>query len=157
MPFELIVRDVAFVAFLAIIFLYDLRYMEIPDRITVPAMGVALVANVSLGLDPRPLLIGGAVIGGFFLLQYVASRGRWIGEGDIRMGLLMGFMLGLPVGLAALFLAYIAGALFGIFLIATKRASGKTPIPFGTFLAGGTLVALFCGEQIVVWYAGLIG
>lgn len=149
-------RDAAFTAFLVIVFVYDLRYMEILDRFTVPAMGVALLANVYLGTDPRSLLVGAAVIGGFFLVQYAISEGRWIGAGDIRMGFLMGFMLGLTNGLAALFLAYLIGALFGIVLIATKRADGNTPIPFGTFLALGTLATLLFGDQIVGWYLGWI-
>lgn len=152
----LFARDVVFVAFLVIVFVYDLRYMEILDRFTVPAMGVALLANIYLGMDPRSLVVGAAVIGGFFLVQYAISRGRWIGAGDIRMGFLMGFMLGLPHGLAALFLAYLVGALFGIFLIATKRADGKTPLPFGTFLALATVAVLLFGTQIVDWYLGWI-
>src|SRR3989339_1192923 len=149
------VRDIVFVAFLTVLFVYDLRYMEILDRFTVPAMGIALLSNIYLGSDPQSLVMGAGVLGGFFLAQYAISKGRWIGAGDIRMGFLMGFMLGFSHAIAALFLAYLGGALFGVALIALKRADGKTPIPFGSFLAVATETVLLFGNQLVDWYLGL--
>jgi len=149
-------RDITFVAFLVIVFVYDLRYMEILDRFTLPAMAVALLFNVSLGMNPRSLVIGAAAVGGFFLVQYAISRGRWIGAGDIRMGFLMGFMLGFQQGLIALFLAYFFGAFVGVMLIMFKKADGKTQIPFGTFLSAATVAALLFGDVISSWYFGLV-
>lgn len=154
MPVAL-VRDLLFISFLMVVFVYDLRYVEILDRFTVPAMGVALLFNLRLGMDARSLVAGAGVIGGFFLFQYAVSRGRWVGGGDIRMGLLMGFMLGIRDGLMALFLAYLAGALLGLVLIASRRADWKTALPFGTFLSAATVVVLLFGKPIVYWYLGL--
>jgi prepilin signal peptidase PulO-like enzyme (type II secretory pathway) len=150
-------RDIMFVAFLAAIFVYDLRHMEIPDRFTLPGMAVALAANVYLGSSLTSLLVGGAMVGGFFLLQYVLSRGQWIGSGDIRLGFLMGFMLGPTNAIVALFLAYFAGALFGLALMVARKASAKTPIPFGTFLSAATVVVLLTGDRLAETYLRMVG
>jgi len=80
-------------------------------------MIVALIFNVALGADAINLLAGGFLIGGFFAFQFLLSGGKWIGGGDIRMGLLMGFMLGLELGIVALFISYVLGAIVGVGLI----------------------------------------
>jgi len=150
------VRDWIFIAFLIVIFVYDLKHMYILDRFTIPAMIVAIIFNLWLGTVPAMSLITGAVVlGGFFYLQFVISNGAWVGGGDIRMGALMGLMLGLNQGLVALFLAYLLGAIIGIMLLLTKRVGRKTPIAFGTFMAIGTAVILFFGDAPLQWYLGL--
>lgn len=70
------------------------------------------------------------------------------------MGALMGFMLGLTHGLVALFLAYVLGGLVGAYLLITGKVDRKTPIPFGTFLAIGTLLMILSGDSIISWYLG---
>ena len=147
-----LVRDWAFIIYLIIIFVYDLRYTYILDRFTIPAMIVAVLLNLWLGMPAWSLVMGGVVLGGFFLAQHLVSKGKWVGGGDIRMGLLMGFMLGLRDGLVALFLAYLIGAMVGLVLIWTKRASRNTQLAFGTFLSATTLLVLFMGEWIIDWY-----
>ena len=150
-----LIRDLIFTIFLIVLFVYDLKYQLLLDRFTIPAMIVALLINLFLGVSIWSMLVGAIVIGGFFLVQWLLSKGKWIGDGDIRMGALMGLMLGLTQGLVALFLAYILGALIGIVLIVSKKARMKTQIPFGTFLALATFVSLIWGEQILQWYLGL--
>ncbi|OGL66515.1 hypothetical protein A2856_02380 [Candidatus Uhrbacteria bacterium RIFCSPHIGHO2_01_FULL_63_20] len=151
-----LIRDLAFVSILALLFTYDLKYKLLPDRFTLPAIAVAFGLNVWLGRRPTELSMGAALAGGFFLLQYVLSRGRWIGGGDIRLGVLMGSMLGLPATLGALVIAYVIGALVGLGLLVAKKADGKTEIPFGTFLTASTFLMLFWGERIIGWYLGFV-
>ncbi|PIX62541.1 prepilin peptidase [Candidatus Uhrbacteria bacterium CG_4_9_14_0_2_um_filter_41_50] len=153
----LFVRDVVMVCFLLIIFVYDFKYSYILDRFTIPAMILALLFNIALGADATSLLFSGLLLGSFFAFQFLISNGRWIGGGDIRMGLLMGFFLGITNGLVALFVAYIIGAAAGIILITFKKRKADSHVPFGTFLALGTLVAMFWGTQILDWYLGLLG
>lgn len=142
-------------SFLVVIFVYDLRYMYILDRFTIPAMMVALLTNLFVGVIPAwSLLVGALVIGGFFWIQFAVSRGRWVGGGDIRMGALMGCLLGIEQGLLALFLSYVFGAIVGVWLLAHKQATRKTEIPFGTFLVIGTVISLFVGQEILDWYLG---
>jgi prepilin signal peptidase PulO-like enzyme (type II secretory pathway) len=150
-----LIRDLAFVPFLVVLFVYDLRYQLILDRFTVPAMVIAFLLNLWVGYYPPEEMFAGAfAVGGFFLFQYVISGGRWIGGGDIRMGLLMGFMLGFKDALGALFISYALGALVGIFLITREKAEWRTRVPFGTFLAMGTLVMLLAGRPLMDWYLG---
>lgn len=141
-----------FSCFLIIIFVYDLRYYLILDKVSLTALVVAFGANYLLG---RPLLnlAGAAVlIGGFFMLQFIISKGKWIGGGDIRLGLVMGAMLGWPIGLVALGLAYLIGALAGLLLIALKKKSLQSQLPFGTFLSFTTWACLLWGQKILDWY-----
>ncbi len=124
-----VLRDCIFIAFLAILFVYDLRYVLLLDRFTIPAMITALLVNLWLGVPAWSLLAGGLALGGFFLVQFAVSRGRWVGGGDIRMGMLMGFMLGIRDGLVALFIAYALGAAVGVYLLARQKAGLRTELP----------------------------
>ncbi|MDA1024732.1 MAG: prepilin peptidase, partial [bacterium] len=71
-----------------------------------------------------------------------------------RLGIVMGFYLGLEHGVLALFLSYLLGAIVGLVLIATKKRSMKSSVPFGTFLALGTMVAAVFGDVLLNWYLG---
>lgn len=151
-----VLRYWVFAAYLVIIFVYDLRHMLIIDRFTVPAMILAIVLNLWAGTVPAwSLLVGACVLAGFFWVQLLVSRGTWVGGGDIRMGALMGFMLGLEQGLVALFIAYVLGAVIGVVMMASGKATRKTPVPFGSFLAVATLVTLFVGQPLIDWYLNL--
>jgi len=141
-----------FVSFLIIIFVYDLRYYLILDEVVLPAIVIAFVANLLLGYSFLNLLFAAVVGGGFFLLQFMISNGRWIGGGDIRLGVLMGVMLGWINILTALFIAYIIGSVIALLLIADKRKGWSDKIPFGTFLSIATLVTLLYGPAIVEKY-----
>lgn len=153
-----VVRNWVFVSYLVIIFVYDLRHMLIIDRFTIPAMIFAVIVNLWLGAIPAwSILAGGAALAAFFWIQYAVSKGTWVGGGDIRMGALMGFMLGFEQGLVALFLAYVLGAVVGLAMMATGRATRKTSVPFGTLLALATAVTLFAGEPMIDWYLSLFG
>lgn len=139
--------------FLLAIFFYDLMYKEIPDRLSIPAIAIAIIGVLSLQiLRWDNMLIGAAVIGGFFLLQFIASKGRWIGGGDIRLGVLMGALLGWKLGLTALAIAYIIGGIFSLFLLLKRKISKNSEIAFGPFLVTGTFIALFYGQAILDWY-----
>lgn len=151
-----VIRDWVFVSFLIIIFVYDLRHMLILDVFTLPAMIFAFIVHILIGsLSIETMLIGGGILGFFFWIQFFVSKGQWVGGGDIRMGALMGIMLGIQQGLFALFLAYLLGAIVGVFLLSTGKANRKTPIPFGTFLSIAAVVSILVGQPMVDWYLGL--
>ncbi|MBI2041811.1 MAG: prepilin peptidase, partial [Candidatus Nealsonbacteria bacterium] len=98
------------------------------------------------------LLISGFGAAAFFLAIVLVSRGRWMGVGDIKLAFLMGLVLGYPNILAALFLAFLIGAIMGVGLIIFGKKTMKSEVPFGPFLIGGTFAALFWGEKIISWY-----
>lgn len=149
-------RDIVFSILLIIIFVYDWLYQEIlPGVVWVGALA-GLCFNVFLGYNLLSMLIGLLVAGGFFLLQFIISKGKWIGGGDVRMGAMMGIWLGWPVVLIALFLSYVSGAVAGLLLIAGDKKQLGSLIPFGTYLAMGTFVVLLWGQQIMDWYMKLL-
>ena len=150
-------RDLFFVALLLVIFVYDAKYYLILTRVVYGGAVVGFLINyVVLHVSPVNMLLGAIVGAGFFWMQYVLSRGRWIGGGDVRLGLMMGILLGWPGVLVALFMAYVLGAFVSLGLLALRKKTLRSQLPFGTFLAIGTLVALFWGEQIIQWYLGFI-
>lgn len=158
--FALLLTSWFVISIMIVIFVYDLKYYLILDKVIYPSIVIVSLARIfggDINLWWRTALdaiLAAAVGGGFFLLQYLVSKGKWIGGGDVKMGLLMGVILGLKGLLVALFFAYVIGAAVGVGLIAGHRKTMQSQIPFGTFLAGGTLIAMFWGEQILHWYLG---
>jgi leader peptidase (prepilin peptidase)/N-methyltransferase len=154
----------AVICFLAIIFVYDLKHYLIQDKIIYPAIILSFIwyflSAVFFKLyTGREILnvaysaLGAAV---FFLLIVLISRGRWMGLGDVKLAFFIGLFLGFPQVLVALFLAFFLGAIIGIGLIVFLGKTFKSEVPFGPFLAVGTLVALFWGEKIVNFYLKLM-
>ena len=151
------------VSILVIIFVYDLKHYIIPNEVIYPGIIIAFLYRLfeiwkfghwdlfviwDLVLGILPTL--------FFVAIVLFSRGRWMGVGDIKLALFMGLILGWPKILVALFLAFLIGAFVSIILIILKKKTLKSEIPFGPFLAGGTVIAIFWGNALINWYLGLI-
>ncbi len=160
-------RDIFFTILLISVFVYDFKYMEIRSGVVYGGTIVALITNFLI-LQSSNLqsvyssqfiansVIAMAVGGGLFLLQYIISKGKWIGGGDVRLGVMMGALLGWPNILVALFLAYVFGTVVAVPLLIFKKKNMKAEVPFGTFLAVGTFVTLLWGPIMVEWYQHLI-
>lgn len=136
--------------FFIVIFVYDLKHYLIPDKIIYPAIIIAAVFNFQV-----INLLSALVAAAFFSAIVLLSRGRWMGIGDIKLGFLMGLLLGFPNILVSLFLAFTIGATIGIGLIIFGKKTLKSEVPFGPFLVGGTFIALFWGEKLINWYLKL--
>jgi len=152
----ILLRDWIFLGSLVFLFVYDYKYQVLPDRVTIPASIIIFGINFYLGYNPINLLFSATVGGWWFGLQYLLSKGRWVGDGDIRMGILLGVALGFPNIILSLFLAYIIGAFFSIFLILKKKTDIKGQIAFGTFLSIGGFITLYWGDKIINWYLYLL-
>lgn len=148
-----IIRDFFVISALVVIFVYDLRWMLIPDSVVLPAIILVLALNIFLGYDLFNLILGLVVGFGFFALQYFVSNGRWIGGGDLRLGALLGVLLGWPVAVLTLLLSYIFGGLVvtPIYLLLGK-VNQKHQLPFGVCLVPVIIFCLFFGQQIIDWY-----
>ena len=157
-----------FVGFLLlVIFIWDLKYMIIPDGLVIGGVIVtlgyllflSLASSCSL-LDPNCFvlagIIGGIIAGGFFWLLYFFSGGKWIGGGDVKLGFLLGMIVGWKFVYLLLLLAYVIGAAVSIVLIIRKRKKLDSKIPFGPFLVASALIVLFFGEKLLQWYWGLL-
>jgi prepilin signal peptidase PulO-like enzyme (type II secretory pathway) len=152
-----VVRDWALLLILSFIFLYDLNYGEILDSSTIPAAIVLFLFSWSMGWQTWPDMVKGILVGaGFFGLQYFLSKGKWVGGGDIRLGLLIGVVVGWPNIIFALGLAYVLGAIWGVMLMAMNKKDLKSEMPFGTYLAVATFITMICGDVVVNWYLSLL-
>jgi len=93
----------------------------------------------------------------FFVINFVSPRA--MGFGDVRLALLIASDWGW-LGAGYAFLGFIrgqrAGSVVGVTMIALGKAGRRTPIPFGTFLAAGAVVAVLAGAPVVNWYAAQI-
>jgi len=143
------------VSFLIVIFVYDLKHYLIPDSVVYPAIliSLAFVLIKSPSFWPIVYSLFGAA---FFGLIVLISREKWMGAGDIKLAILMGLILGWPNILVALMLAFISGAIVGIFLIISKKKRIKSEVPFAPFLCLTTLITLIYGSQIINWYSHIL-
>ena len=146
-----------FVSILLVLFVFDTRWYILPDQITIPAIVLALVLNLFLGVD-WPWLLGSVALGAaWFWLQHVISRGTWVGEGDIRLGALVGALVGTWQGLVlTFFIAYVGGSIIAIALLLLHKKGWKSQLPMGAFLTIATTVTLLWGSDLWVWYSTLL-
>jgi leader peptidase (prepilin peptidase)/N-methyltransferase len=127
------------------------RYI-IPNRNVLPAAAVVLVAQTALNPSVEWLIAGLGAATFFFVAALVYPGG--MGMGDVKLALLLGFMLGRTVPIA-IFVAMISALVPSVVLLARHgRAARKMKIPFGPFLALGGVVALFVGDAILDAYLG---
>jgi leader peptidase (prepilin peptidase)/N-methyltransferase len=146
-----------FVAALILVSDIDIAERIIPDVVILPVAVIGVVGMTILnpgGGARWEWLVSGLGAAGFLLgagLVYQRLRGvEGMGMGDVKLGLCMGFFLGVAV-IPALFIGFIAGALAGIVLLARGKSS-TTAVSFGPFLALGAVVSLVCGDQLVHLY-----
>jgi leader peptidase (prepilin peptidase)/N-methyltransferase len=130
---------------LIVIFVYDLKHYIIPDMVVYPAIGLALLYSFS---NLWPAILASA----FFLLLFLATKGKGMGLGDVKLAFLMGLVLGWPNILLALFLSFLLGSIIGLSLIFLGKKGLKSEIPFGPFLTASTILALFSGELWITFF-----
>lgn len=141
-----------FVTLLIVLFVYDLRYYLLPDRFTLPGIVLGVIGSQFLGITLLDSIIGMSVGASFFLVQFLWSRGRWVGGGDVRLGAVMGAMLGWPTIIVALLLAYAIGTVVAVILLILRKTNMQGRLPFGTCLTSATIIALLFGPQLLYWY-----
>jgi leader peptidase (prepilin peptidase)/N-methyltransferase len=139
-----------FCAVLVAVSVIDLEHRIIPNRIVLPATVVVLVANTVRDLSPDWAIAALGASG--FLFAAALAYPAGMGMGDVKLALLMGAALGTPVSVA-LMAGMLAAMIPGLALIARHGAKArKMGIPFGPFLALGSVVALFWGHDILHAY-----
>jgi prepilin signal peptidase PulO-like enzyme (type II secretory pathway) len=149
---------VCLVGLIALI-VYDLRWMLLPNRIIFPLYGVTAAFILTMVLSEHSLtplydsLTGILIGGGLFYFIFLISNGRWIGGGDVKLGFLLGALVGGPLNAAILlFLASLMGSAVSLPLILSGKASRSTRIPFGPFLIAAATIVLLFGTSISGWY-----
>lgn len=145
----------------------DIQFQKIPNVIVVPVGAVALAAAAAqLFLPARylPLVDGagaqnafiGFAIGGGLLMAIALVRPGGMGGGDVKLAAFMGIFLGRYI-LVGLFLGFLFGSIAGVFSMLALHKTRKDLLPFGPYLALGSLLTLVYGPAIWHWYAALSG
>lgn len=144
---------------------YDLKYLILPNKIIYPALLVAVLGRAvyiagQTGNRTDMLLdwlLAVTVAAGIFWLLFHTSGGRWIGYGDVRLGLVTGTILADPaLSLLMIFLASLIGSAAAIGLIAAGKAKITSKLAFGPFLICGAFASLLFGGQLIDWYKSLL-
>ncbi|MES1998322.1 MAG: A24 family peptidase [Pseudomonadota bacterium] len=139
----------------------DFDTQLLPDSITLPLLWLGLLFNLTGVYVPLADAVVGAVLGYlilwsvYWLFKLVTGK-EGMGYGDFKLLAAIGAWLGWKVLPVVILLSSVIGAVVGIGLIVLARRGRSVPIPFGPYLAGAGLVALFWGERILQAYLGSI-
>ena len=156
-PSALLVVRLLFGCAMIVLFVIDLQHQILPNVITIPGIVVGfLLSEVSGGPGWVASLIGiAAGAGGLFAISEIYYRVRHeegLGMGDVKMLGMIGAFLGWKLVILTLVLSSVAGSLFSVAMLAARKGSLKSALPFGTFLAIGAMFAALAGEPLVNWY-----
>ena len=133
----------------------DAERRILPDVITLPAALVVLAAQVAIAPDRWLEWVLGSLGASLFLFLALLAYPKGMGMGDVKLALVLGAMLGRYVTVG-LMLGMVFAMVVGVVLIARHGTRArKLAIPFGPFLALGSLVALFWGASILDAYLTL--
>jgi len=148
-------------ALIALAFI-DIEYLLLPNSIILPFIGFGLLCNFFGTFQPFYSAVLGALCGYLLLwsvywIYKVLTEKEGLGHGDFKLLAMLGAWLGLGMLPLIVLLSSFIGAVWGIGLMLTNKASRNTPLPFGAFLAFGGFVALIWGETLTHLYLRMIG
>lgn len=149
---------VILIGFMALL-VYDLRWMILPNKLIAFLLGTSLVQLLVklLAVSDKLSVLTAAtwgilIIFGLFYGLFTVSKGRWIGGGDVKLGLVLGILVGGPLNaIGLIFLASLSGSLVGLGLIIAKNTNLRTKIPFGPFLILATIFVYLFASVLTTW------
>jgi len=149
-----------FLASLIVITVIDLFHQIIPDVISLPGIGVGLIASLILPQHTLLNSLMGTLLGGGSLFL-VATFYQWLfkregmGGGDVKLLAMIGAFLGWKAVVLTILAGSLIGSIIGIIVMVVKGKDMKYAIPFGPFLSLGATLALFYGETLIRWYLSM--
>jgi leader peptidase (prepilin peptidase) / N-methyltransferase len=160
-PDVVVIPAIVFVLLSNIVYrIYEIRSLY--QRLSVDNFGVYLIKagywtnqlNYALK-DFGYLILTSILIALFFLFLVWITKGRGMGLGDVKLGLLIGLINGFPLNILAIFLGFFIGAIYSTVLMALKKKTLKDTVAFGPFLITGSIIALVYGSNLLNWYVNL--
>ncbi|HEX6828819.1 MAG TPA: A24 family peptidase [Burkholderiales bacterium] len=147
-------------AMIALTFI-DVDTQLLPDSITLPLLWGGLLLNLGSVFTDLASAVIGAVAGylvlwSIYWLFKLATGKEGMGYGDFKLLAAIGAWLGWKVLPVVILLSSVVGAAVGIALIVVARHGRNVPIPFGPYLAGGGVIALFWGQALTRAYLGIL-
>lgn len=144
---------------------YDICWMLLPSNILYPTAAVAASGRLIYIVgwqEPKTQallawLVSVAIAGGIFWLIYEFSRGKAIGFGDVRLGLITGTLLADPLlSLQMIFVGSVLGTVAVLPGLLSHRKSLTSKVPYGPFLIAATVIVLLFGASFTDWYQQLL-
>ncbi|MBQ0761006.1 MAG: prepilin peptidase [Zhongshania sp.] len=147
---------------LLILTVIDIDHQLLPDQLTLPLLWLGLLYNSIFAHIPITDALWGAMLGYmilwsvFWLFKIVTGK-EGMGYGDFKLLAALGAWLGWQFLPLIILLSSVVGAVCGGIILAARRNSTSTPMPFGPYLAGAGWIAVFWGESIIDAYLGMAG
>jgi len=124
--------------------------------VVVPAIIIFIVFNTFLSFVWWQVLLAGLVLSFFFFAQYIITKKKGIGEGDIWLGALAGVLLvKFNLLFIMIFLTYILGSIIALSLILFGQKKWGEKLPLGVFISIATVITILYGSSISQWYFSL--
>lgn len=142
---------------LLIISAYDAKWSEIPGLLMYATIALSLLwaiinvaSSTNITSSIYSLVFSIAILSGFYLLIYLFSRGRWIGFGDVELGLALALLIGdWQLALVALFMSNFIGTVIVLPGLLSKKIKRTESMPFGPLFVAGFFIAYLWGKNIV--------
>jgi leader peptidase (prepilin peptidase)/N-methyltransferase len=150
---------------LLVLAVYDLRWMILPNRVIYPTLLLSVIGRLGYltAFEKKPLhaLLMWAfsiiISSGVFLALFLYSKGKWIGYGDVRLGLITGTLLGDPQkSLLMIFLASFIGTLLVIPDLLRGKKTMSSKLSYGPLLIAATTIIIIFGDSLLNWYKNLL-
>lgn len=149
---------------LAILFIYDVRHSLLPDVLIWPltafgVIGFGLLMQlqaVPYAQWPLEALLALLPITGVYGLIYMVSGGRWIGFGDVKLGIFIGLILGWQGALLALLVANYLGFFWILPALLRGKLDRSARLPFGPFLIMATVIVFLWGRLLFDWLTNFL-
>lgn len=131
----------------------DWRTQEIPFGFNVFIFILGLIRLITDWGNFGQYIIGLFAVSGFLLLLWLITRGKGIGDGDIKLMAATGLLLGWQLNIVGFLIGCVVGSVVHLIRMAVKKA-GRV-LAFGPYLSVGVYMAMIWGEQLVSWYLGI--
>lgn len=149
----------ASLVYLTILFVYDVRHSLLPDVLVWPltalgVIGFALLMQlqaVPYAQWPLEAFLALLPVTGVYWLLYTISGGRWIGFGDVKLGIFIGLILGWQGGVLALLVANYLGFFWILPALLRRKLDRSARMPFGPFLIVATFIVFLWGKSLLAW------
>ncbi len=154
---------ICLISLLIVITFIDLQHQIIPDSALIVALALGLIFTITnISTSFKEAILGMILGGGFFLAVAVLSqlilKKDGLGGGDIKLMGVIGLYLGWRLTVLSILLSIYSGGILGLILILTGIKKRGDYIPFGPFIAIGTAITMFFGNEIINWYVkGILG
>lgn len=144
-------------AILMVVVVIDIRSQMVPEQFVWAALIISILGGWYFGQHVGiARMIYGIVIGGLPLaVLSIGSKEKWMGRGDIKIGMILGALTGYPVAIFSLMLSFVVGAIVGVVYMKIARKDSNTTVPFAPFLVFAAIVGVLWGEGLVNWYLGV--